>query len=343
MTRLQRGDGVGIEFTNRVLRGVRLRADQDGRVAAAAEVAIRASDDDRSVVDAFVRLRAELGDPEEATRIATFPPFSTLHRVDATGCSGTELNALRADLAREQQITSTLLLDDGPRRWLVAVRWNDIDIRRIEELAERAHFADVTVEPSPVAIGRVIGRDVTRVRRDAATDESFEALLDEGQPVVAAAVDSVGRVTPSLGLNQAGFSVGWFDEIEDAVQLVTELRRFTRGLDDDPAVVDEKTALQLSGVPYPDFPPHDLRSPHRQCVAIGAAVGAAGLAGRLRPVDVLVPASSAADPLDRPWAVEKLSNLPPKSEPTPIGPVRRAISRVLPRRDRHSRSKIEGR
>ncbi|MGB7877375.1 MAG: hypothetical protein WBL31_01345, partial [Ilumatobacteraceae bacterium] len=182
-----------------------------------------------------------------------------------------------------------------------------------------------------------------RVRRDAATDESFEALLDDGQPVVAAAVDSVGRVTPSLGLNQAGFSVGWFDEIEDAVQLVAELRRFTRGLDEDPAVVDEKTALLLSGVPYPDFPPHDLRSPQRQCVAIGAAVGAAGLAGRLRPVDVLVPASSAADPLDRPWAVEKVSNLPPKSDPTPIGPVRRAISRVLPRRDRHSRSKIEGR
>ena len=188
MNLLRRGDGVGIEFTSRLVRGVRLRADQEGRVAAAAEVAIRATDDDQAVVDALVRLRAELGDPEETTRIATFPPFSTLHRVDATGCNGTELNALRADLVREQQINSTLLLDDGPRRWLVAVRWNDIDIRRIEELAERARFTDVTVEPSPVAIRRVISGDVTRVRRDAATDGSFEALLETGQPVIAGAV-----------------------------------------------------------------------------------------------------------------------------------------------------------
>lgn len=341
MTPPRRGDGVGIEFTRGIVRGVRLRADQDGRVAAAAEVAIRTTDDDQSVVDAFVRLRAELGDPEEATRIATFPPFSTLHRVDATGRNGTELNAMRADLFREQQITSTLLLDDGPRRWLVAVRWDDVDIRRIEELAERARFVDVTVEPSPVAIGRIISRRVTRVRRDGATDESFETLLDDGQPVVAAAVDSVGRVTPSLVLNRAPFSVGWFDEIEDAVQLVTELRRFTKGLDEDPAVVNENAALLLSGAPYPEFPPHDMRSPQRQCVAIGAAMGAAGLAGRLRPVDVLVPASSPVDSLDRPWAVERVSTLPPRSDPTSIGPVKRAISRVLPRRQ--SRSKIDGR
>ena len=61
MNLLRRGDGVGIEFTSRLVRGVRLRADQEGRVAAAAEVAIRATDDDQAVVDALVRLRAELG------------------------------------------------------------------------------------------------------------------------------------------------------------------------------------------------------------------------------------------------------------------------------------------
>jgi hypothetical protein len=37
------------------------------------------------------------------------------------------------------------------------------------------------------------------------------------------------------------------------------------------------------------------------------------------------------DPLERPWVVERLSSLPPKEEPATIGPVKRTISRLLPR------------
>jgi len=328
---LRRGDGVGIECTRRLVRGVRLDAGQDGRLAAAAEVGITDADDDRAVVDALVRLRAELGDTGGVTRIATFPPASTMHRLDVTGSNGVDLNAVRAQLLREQHITSTLLLDDGPRLWLLAVRWDDAYVRRVEELAERAGFVDVTVEPSPVAIARVVSPRVTRIRRDAATDESFDSLYDSGHPVVAASVDSVGRVAPALVMTEAEFSPGWFDEIEDAVELVTEIRRFVDGLDDRTTAGDP-TRLRLAGVAYPMFPPHDLRSPERQCVALGAAVGAAGLTGRLRPVDVILPTVTRIDPLDRPWAVERLSNLPPKPDPATIGPVKRAIGRVLPRR-----------
>ena len=336
MNTFDRGDGVGIEFTRQVVRGVRLDADQEGWLTAAAEMAIGDSRDDRSVVDSLIRLRAELNNPPHATRIGTFPPASTLRRIDVTGRTGAELNTLRARLLHEESVASTLLLDHGPRRWLIAIRWDDDEIRRIEALAERAGFIDVTVEPSPVAIARVIDEQVTRTRRDAALDESFESLFVSGQPVVAAAVDSIGHTAPLLGLATAEFSTAWFEGIAEPATLVAELRRFVDEMGDDPITGDEvdRHGLVISGVPYPPFPPPDLRSPQRQCVALGAAVGAAGLAGRLRPVDMLSPIAAAVDRFDRPWAVERLSSLPHKQEPAALGPVKRTISRLLPRRKR---------
>ena len=327
----QRGDGVGLEFTRHVVRGVRLAAGHDGRLVAAAEAAVTDVADDRSVVDALVRVRADLGDLGQTTRIATFPPASTLHRIDVTGRTGAELNMARADLMRRHGIASTVLLDDGPRRWLVAVRWDEPFVRRLEELTERAGFADVTAEPSPIAIARVVGTDVSRVRRDSATDESFELLCAAGKPVIAGAVDSVGRVPPSLLLAADSFSTSWFDDIEDAAELLAELHRFVDSLDGAPTD-DGLGELWLAGAPFPPFPPHDVRAPERQCVALGAAVGAAGLAGRLRPVDMLTPIAPAVDPSDRPWAVERVSSLPPPSTPATTGPLKRMASRVLPRR-----------
>lgn len=322
----QRGDGVGLEFTRHVVRGVRLAV---SRLAAAAEVAVADVADDRSVVDALIRIRADLGDPGETTRIATFPPASTVHRVDVTGLSGSELNARRAGLLGTHGVASTVLVDDGPRRWLVEVRWDESFVRRLEQLAERAGFADVTVEPSPIAIARVIGPDVSRVRRDGAIDESFELLCAGGPPVVAGAVDSVGWVAPTLLLGTDTFSTNLFDDIDDAVELMAELHRFVDGLDETP-VDGEPGVLWLAGTPFPTFPPHDLRAPQRQCVALGAAVGAAGLAGRLRPVDMLTTPAAGVDP--RPWAVQRMSSLPPTVTPAGIGPVKRMVSRMLPRR-----------
>lgn len=326
---MRRGDGVGIEFTRQLARGVRLDADETGHVAGAGEVAVRDNRDDRSIVDAFVRLRAELGGSDDTTRIGMFPPTSTLRRLDVTGFSGPELNGVRDRLAHEESVASTLLLDDGPRRWLVAVRWDESEARRIEVLAEMAGFVDVTVEPSPVAIARVLDSTNTRARRDAASGESFEALFSSGLVVVAAAVDSVGYLAPSLWLASGDFSPGWFDGITEQVELVAELRRILELSDDNTG--SGADTLLLGEVAYPPFPPHDTRSPQRLCVALGAAVGAAGLAGRLRPVDMSMPYVPTPSTLDRPWVIERISNVAPKHEPT-VGPVRRSISRMIPRR-----------
>jgi hypothetical protein len=317
---------VGIEVTPGVLRGVRLGSSEPGRLVAAAEVAVANRFDDRAMVNALVRLRAELGDARVPTRVAMFPPGSTLSRVDATGLTGVDLNALRADLAASRGATSSVLVDDGPRRWLVGVSWDDTEIRRIEELTERAGYIDVAVDPSPLALARVVGGEITHVRRNAATDHSFGALTSRGVVVAASALESVGRMTPGLACSDAAMSVGWFDDVDEPQELVAQVQQL---LEDAPPV---DCGLTLAGVPYPDFPPHDLRAPQRQCVALGAAVGAAGLAGRLRPVDMLLPVASTTNELERPWAIERVSNLPSPQQPVTIGPAKRFVARLLPRR-----------
>lgn len=325
MTRA-RGDGVGIEVARDVIRGVRLSSTVPGRLVAATEVPVAVRSDDRSMVDALVRLRAELGDPEIPTRLAVFPPGSTLARVDATGLNGPELNQLRSELALSRSASSTVLTDDGPRRWLMGLTWNDAEIRRLEDLAERAGFVDIAVDPSPLALARVLGSDLTHVRRDASPDQSFGALSCDGVVIAAAALDPIGRMAPALTCSDAPVSPGWFDDVTEPAELVAEIARL---LDEAPPVA---CGLDLATSRYPEHPPHDLRSPQRQCVALGAAVGAAGLAGRLRPVDIVLPAVTNSDIGEHPWAIERVSNLPSSTEPPSLGAAKRFVAKLLPRR-----------
>lgn len=320
-----RGDGVGIEVIHDLLRGVRLSSAEPGRLIAAAEVPVAMRNDDRSMVDALVRLRAELDDPLVPTRVAVFPPGSTLTRVDATGLTATDLNSLRSELATSRSASSSVLVDDGPRRWLIGVSWDDAAIRRLEDLIERAGFIDVAIDPSPLALVRVLDDATTHFRRDASTDQSFGGLAARGVVIAAAALDSIGRTTPDLSCSDTSVSVGWFDDATEPATLVAEIRRL---LEDAPPV---ERPLVMVGTPYPHFPPHDIRSPQRQCVALGAALGAAGLAGRLRPVDMMLPAATVSDEFERPWAIEQVSNLPVR-EPTTIGPTKRFVAKLLPRR-----------
>lgn len=322
-----RGNGVGLEVTREVVRGVRLGVSAPGEPIAAAEVAIRHDADDRSLVDALVRLHAELDQPDVPTRVATFPSGSILQRRDVTGMSGPELTTRRVELDRTRGISSTVLVEVAVRRWLVAVGWDEDRIRRLERLVERAGFRDVTIDPSPLALSRVLPDDATRVRRHAAAGESFEYCADGRVPLAAATVDPIGAQPPELLASGGELPSGWFEDFDDDTSMAMELSRIVGadlGTDLD-VVIGER--------PVARYPPADLRSPARQCVAIGAAAGAAGLAGRLGPVDMIPRAATQRphDELDRPWAIERVSNLPIPHRPT-IGRGRRWLARVLPRR-----------
>ena len=239
--RNRRGDGIGLEFTLTTIRGVALDGDVPGRLVAAAEIRIQSLRDDRSIVDALVRVRAELGGAAVATRVAMFPPGSTLHRFDVTGRSGPELNTLRHSIERHQAISSTVLIDDGPRRWLLALRWDEELVIRVEELVERAGFIDVTVDPSPVALARALPSGTTFARRDAALDEAFDVVID-GIPIAACSIETIGRQPPGLSISSTDVSTTVFDELVDPVAIVAEIERAF-----DQHSIQDEWALQLTG------------------------------------------------------------------------------------------------
>jgi hypothetical protein len=227
-----------------------------------------------------------------------------------------------------------LLLDEGPRRWLYVLHWPDAGIRRIEALAERAGFVDVAVEPSPVALARVLNSRWTIAQRFAATGEAAATVLHDGMPVAAVSVDATGRLHPSLLLGQTPFSVELFDDIVAAdanAELVENIRDRAAGPTASQANTEPLVELEVEERQVPQFPPHDLRSPERQCVAIGAAVGAAGMTGRIRPVDIITDAAVTTAAHERPWVVERVTTVTPVVSAGP-GVARRTLARMLPRR-----------
>ncbi len=321
-----RGDGVGIEIGGSVVRGVRLRHDVNGRVSTAAEFPVDVADDS-STLDAFVLLRAELGDPDEPTRLATFPRGSMLQRIDITGRSGPELNDLRARLDRVHGINSTAVVEDGPRRWLLVIRWDAHAVRRIEDLAERAGFVDVTIEPSPLALARVTGPDASFVRRLVGQADAHRIVIQNRLPVAAIGTSAPGRAHPDLDISTIGISTAHFDDFLTDAALGEVMDRIDERAEteagSDRAAHETGVRLQLVDVAYPPFPSHDQRSAQRQAVALGAAIGAAGLAGPLRPVDMIISIVAVDEQFDRPWAIEELSSLPEHSAGSPAGRLNR--------------------
>jgi hypothetical protein len=314
----RRGAGIGLEVTTSIVRGVRLEPDEPGRVVAAAEAPISRFDDDDAVLDAFVRVHGQLGDSTgnhaATTRAAWFPVGCTMQRLDATGSTGPELNAMRHDLAERAGITSTMLTEVEARRWMLVLRWDHIAADRLEKLLERAGFVDASVEPAPVALGRVIRLTTPAARRESSNGHSWAAVYDARVPIAATSVPQASREYPGLAIADEVSGLHRLDEVLDApalADLVDEIAAAAIAATGKSGQLDLR--LVLAGDPYPPFPAHDLRAPQRQAVALGAAAGAAGLAGRLRPVDVHTPTGGArAVDTRRPWAVERIVHLPPR-------------------------------
>ncbi len=332
-----RGDGVGIEVSDTVIRGVRLRHDIDGRLSAAAEFPVNLADDN-SALDALVLLRAELGDPDSPARIAAFPDGAMLQRIDITGRSGPELNELRSKLDRRHAINSTVVVDDGPRRWLLLIRWDARAVRRLEDLAERAGFIDVTIEPSPLALARVTGADTSFVRRLVTQGDAYRMVVHNRLPVAATGTIETGRPHPDVDISSIDVALAFFEDfltdpaLGEVIDRIDE--RAASKAKSEHAANDEATIspdLDLIGAAYPLYPAHDQRSAQRQAVALGAAMGAAGLAGPLRPVDMIISSVAVDDQFDRPWAVEELSPLPDINLDSTSNGLRRLTRRFRPR------------
>jgi hypothetical protein len=320
--------GVGIEIATGTIRGACVAGDRALEILAAAELPFALHDVDSVVLERLVHLRAELGDPADPVRIAWFPPGSTLQRIDVTGRSGPELNEHRRRLELDHDITSTLLADEGPRRWLYTIRWDGPDARRLEDLAERAGFVDVAVEPAPISLARVLPAEATFARRLAAQEDAFEVALAGGTAIAAASADVRGRIAPALDVADRPVPPERFDGLLDDVVLSTEIAGLDAGSRAEGAAGD----LVVVGRHHPRYPDSDLRAPARIAVALGAAVAASGAVGVQRPVDMMVHAPSAGTL--RPWAIERVSDLPEASGDD-SGGLRRLSARFVGRRRRN--------
>ena len=317
--RTPRGAGVGLEVTATVVRGVRLVDPDDmsdhrgpARVAAAAEAPITRTSDDDATLDALVRVLAQLEGAGTATRVAWFPAGATMQRIDATGLSGSELNSLRHHLVDHHAIDSTMLVELGARRWMLALRWDHRAAGRLEVLAERAGFVDPSVEPGPVALGRCLPPATPVARRDAAADQSWAAIFDSGTPIAATAVPAASRQFPGIALAGSVVGLHRLDEVLTAPALGDVVDDLTASALADFA---SEAALVVIGEPYPPYPGHDLRSASRLAVSLGAAIGASGLAGPARPVDVLSPVTVGDERVARPWAIERIAQAPALRRP----------------------------
>ena len=213
-------------------------------------------------------------------------------------------------------------------------------MRRIEDLAERAGFIDVTIEPSPLALARIAEPDVSFVRRLVAQGDAHRMVIRNRLPVAAIGTSAPGRSHPDVDLSSIDIAVAYFEDFMTDPALGEVIDR----IDDRVAVhaeSDQRDAnaqaplpIQLVDVPYPPFPAHDQRSAQRQAVALGAAVGAAGLAGPLRPVDMILSSVAVDDQFDRPWAFEELSMLPDTAPETSSSGMKRMARRFRSRKHR---------
>lgn len=304
------GRGVGIEITDRSVQGVRIDPTSAGRIAAAAERPVRGSDDD-ALLDALVVLNADLGEPSEPTRIATFPAGSSLQRLDITGRSPAAVMEVQERMRTQHSIRSSVVVDDGPRRWLLLIRWDENGIERVQALAERAGLAVAAIEPSAWALGRVAGVDTTFVRRLVAPGDSHQAVLHRRVPVAAMSTTATGRISPDVEFAVGPVALAPFDDFmgDDLLAESLDGARTRSGVPrtEEPGT-ESGPILDLAGIESLDVPDDDPRSARRQAVALGAALGAAGLCGPIQPIRVVGPtAGIGGDPLDRPWAIERVS------------------------------------
>ncbi len=305
----QRGDGIGVEVGDDALRGVRIDFAVPGRVAAAADEPVSGPGDD-GVLDAFVRLRARLGGPDGvATWLAWFPGGTVLRAVDVTGLGAPTVRQRAGELAG---VTAATVVGAGARQWLVGVSWDERRADRLVALATQAGLAVTACEPAPLALARVLPAAPLVTRRRGG---GWDAVLVEGVPRVAVSTgvatrSKVGLLAAELSPSDLAGLAALPGDGDALVLVVTDLAR-QRLKRHTPEV-----GLVVMGEVYPSYSSTDERAAARQAVALGAAVGAAGLGGRVRAVEPLAPVAAGVVGERMPWVVERLVDVEAAGEPS---------------------------
>ena len=298
---MRRGDGIGIEVLPDVLRGVRLQQDAPGRVAKVAGLACD-TNNDLLLLDGLTRLRSLLDEAGHPTRACMWSTNCYIQSLDVTGWSTTELNIHRSKLA---DVSATIEMTSGARRLLAHLQTDMIRHRRVERFIRQAGFDLESIEPTPMAAARLVPSYTMRLIGSRSDAQPWMAVVHDRVVLAAAPASSLSNDMAHSEL----LATGWSDSVEDLRERLLSNSELS-GMVNQPTGIAVAVGLSLVGDTYPEFPDtHPAWGP-RLAGALGAAVAAAGLAGRVHQVQPLVAPHAFSDD-GGVWVVERIGDVAP--------------------------------
>ncbi|HEY0520239.1 MAG TPA: hypothetical protein VGC84_12165 [Ilumatobacteraceae bacterium] len=299
---MRRGDGIGIEVLPDSLRGVRLQQDAPGRVAKVAGVACD-TNNDLLLLDGLTRLRSLLDEAGQPTRVCMWRHDSYMQSLDITGWSTTELNLHRSKLV---DVSATIEMTSSARRLLAHLQTDMIHHRRVERFVRQAGFDLESIEPTPIAIARLVPSYTMRLIGSRGDAQPWMAVVHDHLVLAAAPVTEMGTESRRTEL----LATSWSASIEDLRERLLDTTTLAETLN-QPAGMAVSLGLGLVGDAYPEFPDtHPAWGP-RLAGALGTAVAAAGLAGRVHQIQPLVAPHAFSDD-GGVWVIERIGDVAPR-------------------------------
>jgi hypothetical protein len=297
---MRRGDGIGIEVLPDALRGVRLQQDAPGRVAKVAGIACD-TNNDLLLLDGLTRLRSLLDEDGHPTRACLWSPDCHIQSLDITGWSTTELNLHRSKLV---DVSATIEMSSSARRLLAHLQTDMIRHRRVERFIRQAGFDLDSIEPTPMAVARLVPPYTMRLIGSRGDAQPWLAVVHDRLILAAAPAVEIGEMTRTELM-----AASWSASIEELRERLLGTAELSATIN-QPAGIAVSLGLSLVGDTYPEFPDtHPAWGP-RLAGALGSAVAAAGLAGRVHQVQPLVAPHAFSDD-GGVWVLERIGDVAP--------------------------------
>ncbi|MEY2401003.1 MAG: hypothetical protein QOJ08_1114 [Ilumatobacteraceae bacterium] len=301
---MRRGDGIGVEVLPDSLRGVRLQQDAPGRVAKVAGVACD-TNNDLLLLDGLTRLRSLLDEAGQPARVCMWSQDSYIQSLDITGWSTTELNLHRSKLV---DVSATIEMASSARRLLAHLQTDMIRHRRVERFVRQAGFDLESIEPTPIAVARLVPSYTMRLIGSRGDAQPWMAVVHDHLVIAAAAVSGTGTESDRTEL----LATSWSASVEELRERLLDPAVLVETLN-QPAGIAVSLGLSLVGDAYPEFPDtHPAWGP-RLAGALGAAVAAAGLAGRVHQLQPLVAPHAFSDD-GGVWVIERVGDVAPSMQ-----------------------------
>lgn len=327
--RVVRGFGVGIELDDGVARGVMLSPDAPGRVARVASTPVNGSSPSE-IVDALTRLAVELEVLHKhlPTRIAWHTHSSTIQSVDLTGRDRSSWARVRHQAIGDADGSGSIIVTAGARTVLNVVTWDEVTAERICASASAAGLGTVSIEPAPFSATRVCPPGTALIRRGTAGGH-WSATITDGLVGMYATIDGAGGVEPPmwevvmspdrLHSVAGGEPALVSPPVSHHLQVGRTLSYVENQIAQFPRC-PRNLSVDLIGDLYPDHRPHEPDSVEHVAVALGAALGAAGLHTRWRVVERNFEVGREVPAWTLPWGLEALTDEPaeywtPEPEP----------------------------